>query len=124
MRIIPLISVVALAALLATASSAQMISPPMPVNPRALGTRVSVTIQITTPIPANTATDAQMLLIENARKRLYQSTAAECAILSEVYKSECRLVSVNANSSIQMRGGTVGDVVNATGSAVYELLAR
>lgn len=109
--------------LLCAGAAAQMMSPPMPGSTRAQGTRVSVTIQVTTPIPAGTDSDAQMLLIENARKRIYQSTAAECAILTEVFKSECRLVSVNASSSVQTRGSN-GDMINASGNAVYELLAR
>src|SRR5215510_14380032 len=55
---------------------------------------------------------------EKARRALYAMTADECAVLSEIYKSDCHLTSVQIASPIQPNIQPA-NVLNAT--ATYEL---
>jgi hypothetical protein len=117
-------SVVLVALLFATAATAQTIT----ISPRADAPtavtapplRIQTSIQIA--LPASSVED-EAKAMESARRQLYQSANNECAILSDIFKADCRLVSANANSSTQERGVS-GPSINAHLNASYELSPR
>jgi hypothetical protein len=82
---------------------------------------IQVNIQIASPLPSGD--DDEIKLTEAARKKIYESTANECSILSEIFKADCKMISLNAASSIQNRGAA-GQSVSANGNASYELVPR
>ena len=118
-------SIIAIGLLLSTAAPAQTIT----ISPRAdapaaqrstSATPLRVQFSIQLSFPASSGADEQRKLMENARRQIYESADKECVILTEAFKSECRLLSVNANTSIMERGN-LGLSINANGSASYEL---
>ncbi len=91
--------------------------------PNAMPLRVQVSIQFLSPVAAIGGNDDRRKLMEVARRQLYEDVANECAILTEIFKADCRLASLNANTSVQDRGAG-GPAINANGSASFELLPR
>lgn len=60
---------------------------------------------------------------ESARRIVYEMIESECRVLSEIFKADCRLGDVNANSSVATRReGLEGIAV--TGRATYQLTPR
>lgn len=85
--------------------------------------RVQVQISLQRPIAVSQAPDAQQKDLEDARRTIYESFKGECAILSATFDSNCRLVNLNANTSIMERGAMTPSI-NANGNASFELTAR
>ena len=83
--------------------------------------RIQVSIQLS--FPAGSGADEQRKLMESARRQIYESANTECVVLTEIFKAECRLISINANSSIMERGN-IPPSINANGNASYELSPR
>jgi hypothetical protein len=54
------------------------------------------------------------------RQALYKTAAGECAILSDVFKSDCKIIGLNVNSGVQNAGNGLQSV-NVTANATYEL---
>lgn len=94
---------------------------PAPV--RVAPSRVESSLTVQAPLATGSTPDDQIQQSEALKKALYQTAARECAVLQEAFKSECRLQSVRAMSSIQSRSGAP-DLVNVSGSFSYELLTR
>jgi len=94
-----------------------------PPSPGAIRVTVSVPQQFT-PIPQGMTAEDQQKLIESVRRRIYENSVAECAPLSEVYKADCRIVSVNANLNLINQGIGGGVTINVNGSATYDLTPR
>ncbi|MBG0808157.1 hypothetical protein IY145_01860 [Methylosinus sp. H3A] len=92
-------------------------------SPGAIRVTVSVPQQFT-PIPQGMTAEDQQKLIESVRRRIYETSVAECTPLSEVYKADCRIVSVNVNLSLMNQGVGGGVTINVNGSSVYELTSR
>jgi hypothetical protein len=82
--------------------------------------RVQVTMQVTAPVPPSASTEEQRKIIETLRANLYESAAEECSRINNIFKGDCRLTTLNVNSSVQDRGVN-GQIVNATGTAAYDL---
>lgn len=88
----------------------------MPTAPGSI--RVQVSIQRSMPAPASVEDQAKAM--EAARKLVYESADRECALLTEVFKGDCRLVNLNVNSSLYERGSSP-PMINSNGSATYQL---
>jgi hypothetical protein len=59
---------------------------------------------------------------ETARQQLYRMADGECAILSDIYKADCRMGSVVINNPALVPNASIMSVLTAT--ATYELRAR
>ena len=104
-------------ALFATGASAQM----WPTSPDAM--RVTVNINIQRQAVASQNPEDQTKAMEAARSAIYDSLKAECGALSAAFSSDCRLVNINANSSVSERG--FGGATNSTNAnASFELTPR
>jgi hypothetical protein len=99
----------------ATGATAQVVSPgPTRADPPL---RVTSTFRAAVEIaPTQLVPDAAAQ--EKARRALYAMAADECAMLSEIYKSECRLTSVQVAAPL-VPNMAPANVLNAT--ANYEL---
>jgi hypothetical protein len=87
-------------------------------------TTLRVQTQLTLYLPGGVGgVEEQKAASDAARKAVYEMAARECRTLTEVFKSDCKLVSVNANSNVQARQ-TGQEGISANGSAVFELTAR
>jgi hypothetical protein len=110
------------AALAATSATAQVIAPP-PFPPAAVRPEqpLRVTSNFRTMValaPTQLVPDAAAQ--EAARRALYAMAADECALLSEIYKSDCHLTSVQIVAFPPLGSGAQpANVLNAT--ATYEL---
>jgi hypothetical protein len=83
--------------------------------------RVRVAFQINLPASRNPEEQRRQMAI--ARREIYDSAYEECATLTETFRGGCRLVSLNASSSLVERTGA-GSTITADGAAEYELSAR
>jgi hypothetical protein len=90
-------------------------------QPNAIRVQVNVTIQ--QPAGASQGIDDQSKAMEAARRAIYESVKAECGNLSAAFDSDCRLVSINANSSIMERGN-MAPMINTNANAGFELTTR
>ena len=108
---------------IATTATAQSIaaSPRNDAPVTAVPLRVQVSVQRSFSVSGTP--EEQDKIMARARRFIYESATTECAVLSPIFKAECRLVSINANSSIMDRGD-MGPTVNANGTATYELLPQ
>ena len=81
--------------------------------------RVSTTFRVTV-VPVETQTISDPKPQETARRTLYRMAEDECAALSDVFQSECRL------GSLSIANPVVPNIVSAmmTATAVYELRPR
>jgi hypothetical protein len=95
-------------------------SDPAPVRITVL--RVTVTTSLA--VPGSVGDLAQQRTAsEAARRAVYEMMAQECRSLSEAFKADCRIASVNATTSMQARhAGSEGIQVNGTGT--FELTGR
>ena len=107
------------AASIAATSATAQVATPIPPGP----TRADAPLRVTSTFraavelaPTQLVPDAAAQ--EKARRALYAMTADECAVLSEIYKSDCHLTSVQIASPIQPNIQPA-NVLNAT--ATYEL---
>jgi hypothetical protein len=85
--------------------------------------RVQVQINLQRAIVPSDGPQAQNKAMEAARAAIYESFKAECGLLSAAFDSNCRLVNINAGSSIMERGNMM-PTVNANGNASFELTPR
>jgi hypothetical protein len=85
--------------------------------------RVQVNISIQRNINPSDSPDDQTKAMEVARRAIYDSVKAECGLLSAAFDSDCRLVNVNANSSIAERDNMT-PMVNTNSNAGFELTPR
>lgn len=111
---------VAVVAFLSTTASAQSVDR----SPRGTVLRVQTQMQVT--LPARNVQDLaeQAAQQESARRTLYEMASRECRNLKEVFGGECRLVSVNANTSLQTRHqhGSPVDTIVASANATFEVI--
>jgi hypothetical protein len=85
--------------------------------------RVNVNINIQRQAVASQNTEDQTKAMEAARGAIYDSLKAECGMLSAAFDADCRLVNINANSSMSERG--FGGPMNSTNAnASFELTPR
>jgi hypothetical protein len=108
-----------LAAALAVTSATAQVTTPIPPGP----TRADAPLRVTSTFRAGVELAPTQLVPdaaaqEKARRALYAMAADECAMLSEIYKSECHLTSVQIASPLQPNIQPA-NVLNAT--ATYEL---
>jgi hypothetical protein len=85
--------------------------------------RIQIQVNLQRNIAGGDNAEAQAKAMENARRAIYQTVKGECGILSAEFDADCRLVNINAGSSIMDRGN-MGPTVNANGNASYELTPR
>ncbi len=86
--------------------------------------QVQVQISLQRPLAsADDGPEAQGKAMESARQAIYDSIKSECGMLSASFGSDCRLVNINAGSSIMARGN-MSPAVNANGNASFELTPR
>ena len=85
--------------------------------------RVESSLAVQIPLAPGANIEEQVKQTEAARKAVYGMAARECAALMDVFKSDCRLLSLRANSNVQNRGNAA-DQVFVNGSATYELSDR
>ncbi len=109
------------AALAATSATAQVATPVPPVAPRTAEQPLRVTSTFRTTValtPTQIVPDAAAQ--EMARRALYAMAADECAALSEIFKSDCHLTSVQIVAFPPLGSNAQpANVLNAT--ATYEL---
>jgi len=109
------------AALAATTATAQVTMPIPPGVPRTNEQPLRVTSTFRTIValtPTQMVPDAAAQ--ETARRALYAMAADECAALSEIFKSDCRLISVQVVAYPPLGSNAQpANVLNAT--ATYEL---
>ena len=115
--------VLAVAALSATNAAAQFTITSAPQPTPAFGAeptlRITSTFRTVVDLVPN-ATVPDAAAQESGRRTLYAMAANECASLSEIFKSECRLSSVQMVAAIVTpTAATAPNVMSAT--AVYEL---
>jgi hypothetical protein len=91
-----MVTILTAAVLPATSASAQFTFTPGPQQPSAFG--VDPIIRVTTAFRTTVATEPQVVpdakAQETAHRALYGMAESECANLSEIFKAECRLSSV------------------------------
>lgn len=111
------------AALAASSATAQVIAPPSipPSVPRPeQPLRVTSNFRTTVALAPTPQLVPDAAAQETARRALYAMAADECALLSEIYKSDCRLTSVQIVAFPPLGSGAQpANVLNAT--ATYEL---
>jgi cyanophycinase-like exopeptidase len=75
-------------------------------------------------VPGNQGSlDEQKAAGESGRRAVYEMAARECQVLVEVFRADCKLVSVNVNVNAQTRTpGSEGLAVN--GTIAYELTSK
>jgi hypothetical protein len=83
--------------------------------------RVRVAFQVNLPATRNPEEQRRQMAI--ARRQIYDSAFEECAALTEILRGGCRLVSLDASSSLVEKSGA-GPTITADGAAEYELSAR
>jgi hypothetical protein len=89
-------------------------------SPDSAAMRVQVNFQtVGTLAPAQSPED-QTASGAAIRQALYKSAAGECAVLSDVFKSDCKIVGLNVNSGVQNAGNGLQSI-NVTANATYEL---
>ncbi|WP_375462838.1 hypothetical protein [uncultured Methylobacterium sp.] len=98
---------------------------PIPSGASVRGTpiRIEASLSVQIPLAPGSAIEEQVRQTEAARKAVYGMAARECTALKEVFKAECRLVSLRANSNVQPRGNGTEQVF-VSGSGSYELTER
>jgi hypothetical protein len=86
--------------------------------------RVTSTFRVTI-VPVETQTISDPKPQQTARRTLYEIAEGECAVLSEVFKSECRLSSLSIINPV-VPSAVAPNLASAmmTASAVYELRPR
>ena len=87
--------------------------------------RVTTTFRVTV-VPVETQTISDPKPQETARRTLYGIAEGECAALSEVFKSECRLSSLSIVNPVITNMLSSPNLASAimTATAVYELTPR
>jgi len=87
--------------------------------------RVTTTFRVTV-VPVETQTISDPKPQETARRTLYGIAEGECAALSEVFKSECRLSSLSIVNPVVTNMLSAPNLASAimTATAVYELTPR
>lgn len=115
---------------LACALSGAALADPDPVRPippgpgmRGPPIRIEASLSVQLPLVPGSTVEEQVRQTEAARKAVYGMAARECTALREVFKAECRMVSLRAGSNVQSRGGGTEQVF-VNGSASYELVER
>ncbi len=87
--------------------------------------RVTTTFRVTV-VPVETQTISDPKPQETARRTLYGIAEGECAALSEVFKSECRLSSLSIVNPVVTNMLSAPNLASAimTATAVHELTPR
>jgi len=83
---------------------------------------VRITTSFRAPAPVDGHGIPDVKAQEAARQQLYRMADGECAILTEIYKADCRMGSVVINSPALVPNAAITSVLTAT--ATYELRAR
>ncbi len=113
----------AVAALTALAPPAVLADPLAPQIGRATPIRIEGSLSVQLLLSPGANVDDQLRQSEEARKAIYELAKRECATLKDIFKVDCRLMSIRTNSNVQQRNNGI-DSVNVNGSASYELLNR
>ncbi len=66
--------------------------------------RISASFQTIVPVTGQMSLEDEAKATEIARKSLYQIAAHECAVITQVFKGNCQMVSINVSSYMQDRG--------------------
>lgn len=122
MRLLVIASMLAIT----TAASAQTVNI-MPGPTRFVGQQQQTRIQVTTQVTSSEGSaqvNDQLALQDTLRRRLYEIAANECGMISEVFKMDCRMASLNINSNASQRSGSGGTSTTSTSNANYELSPR
>ena len=84
--------------------------------------RVQVQMSIEQRVTSNSPDDQQRAQ-ESGRRLLYQMAAHECVLLSDIFKSDCKISMLNVNTNINERDeGPYW--VNGSASVQYQLVPR
>jgi hypothetical protein len=104
----------------ANAQATMTINPPFQSNAFGVDPIVRITTTFRTAVaPTDPQAGADAKAQEAARRALYGMAENECAVLSEVFKADCRL---NSLSSVAPVVASPSNILSAT--AVYELKPR
>ena len=105
-------------------AGAQVTLQTVPPQPQAFGpdpvVRITTSFRAPASVDGHGIPDAKSQ--ETARQQLYRMADGECAILSDIYKADCRMGSVVINSPALVPNAAITSVLTAT--ATYELRAR
>jgi len=94
-----------------------------PNRPPAL--RVQAQVNLFLPGTVLGSIQEQESVSKNARSAIYEIAAQECQVLIKIFKADCKLVSVNTTSNVQVRfQGQGNEGISATGTLSYELADR
>jgi hypothetical protein len=83
-------------------------------------TRIQANLQLQMPIQNGDSLEAQTKAGETLRRALYTMADHECALIGDVFKASCRLVSAHVTSSYQERGAS-GPTLRGNVSATFEV---
>lgn len=67
--------------------------------------------------------DGQRRVEEAVRRSLYEMAMNECTLITAVFKTGCRMASLNVNSNAQERNETLYSI-NGNATGTYELTAQ
>ncbi|NNM72016.1 hypothetical protein [Enterovirga aerilata] len=100
------------------------IMPRMPQQAAQAVTRVQVQVQLSARLGSAATAEEQLETQEGLRRALYAYAAKECALITEVFKSECRLAALNLSSHAMPRGAPGNDSTTVGANATYELTPK
>jgi len=86
--------------------------------------RIQVQVQLQTRGSGNSTADEQRAAQEALRRSLYDVAVKECSIIVEVFKADCRMLTLNVTSNILDRGGPGVDMITTTANITFELMAK
>lgn len=115
--------VFAVTALTALAPMAVLADPLAAQIARPTPIRIEGSLSVQLQLSPGASVDDQLRQSEEARKAIYELAKRECTTLKDIFKVDCRLMSIRTNSNVQQRNNGT-DSVNVNGSASYELLNR
>jgi hypothetical protein len=87
-------------------------------------TRIQVQVQLTAKVATAASTEEQLEVQEGLRRALYAYASKECTLITETFKSECRLSSLNLSGNSMSRGVPGNEAATVSANATYELMPR
>lgn len=97
-----------------------LVSAPVSAQTAMPSVRIAVGVNVFVPAPAEP--DA-LRVQEEARRKIYQTAARECAVLVETLASDCRLESLNLHANRQMSPQQI-EGVQVGGNMNYRITAK
>jgi hypothetical protein len=85
-------------------------------------TRIQVQMNISQRVTMD-GVNEQRRVEEAVRRSLYEMAMNECTVITAIFKTGCRMASLNVNSNAQERGETLYSI-NGNATGTYELTAQ